>query len=120
MSLWDKLVNVLKTEPNEVLYCLNALLAMLVAWGVQATPTQTGAILTIATAVITIITTAMTRPVQIALITGAATTVLTAAATFGFHLSTAQISTGVTVLSIVLALLLRQNVTPVANLAKKQ
>jgi hypothetical protein len=63
----------------------------------------------------------MARPAKVPVITGAASTIAVAAGAFGLHLAPAALATGVTVLSAVLALVFRQNITPVAtlNAAKK-
>lgn len=105
----------LKFEPAVVLYAANAIVALLVAWGLNLSPDQTGAIATITTAAVTIYTAATTRPVVIPTITGAAATAAAAFAAFHLELSADQISTAVTAGSIVLALLLRQAVTPAAT-----
>lgn len=112
----SKILSVFKTEPAVVLYSINAALTALVAFGVHASPGQTGAVTTIAAGVITIITAVAARPVVIPTVTGAITTIATAAGAFGLHLTTAQIGAVVPVVSIILALVLRQAVTPVAAL----
>lgn len=99
-------------EPAVIVYAVNALVAALVAWGLDLTDEQTGAINTIVTAVLAAVVAAMTRPVSVSAITGAAATLMTALAAFGLDLSAEQIGTSVTVGSIILALLLRQNVSP--------
>lgn len=99
-------------EPAVIVYAVNAGVAALVAWGLDLSADQTGAINTIVTAVLAAVVAAMTRPVTVSAITGAAATVATALAAFGLHLTADQIGASVTVGSIVLALLLRQNVTP--------
>lgn len=99
-------------EPAAIAYAVNALVAMLVAWGLDLTQDQVAAVSTITTAILAAVVAAMTRPVVVSTITGAAATVLTAFVAFGLHLSADQISTAVTVGSIVLALLLRANVSP--------
>lgn len=99
-------------EPAVIVYAVNALVAALVAWGLDLSDTQTGAVNTIVTAVLAGVVAAMTRPVSVSAITGGAATVLTALGAFGLELSAEQIGTSVTVGSIILALLLRQNVSP--------
>jgi hypothetical protein len=107
----------LKFEPAMLVYCVNAVVALLVAYGLHLTDTQTGAVTTLATVAVTIWTAWMTRPVAVPIITGAVGTALAAVAAFGLDLSADQIGATVTGLSIVLALLLRQNVTPAAAVA---
>jgi hypothetical protein len=92
-----------KLNPASILFAVNAIVAMAVAWGANLSPDQTGAITAIVTGILTIVTAAATRPVGLQLILGAATAIVTAMATFGLDLTSAQIGTGVTVLSIVLA-----------------
>jgi hypothetical protein len=92
-----------KLNPASILFAVNAIVAMAVAWGAHLSPDQTGAITAIVTALLTVITAATTRPVGLQLILGGVSAIITAMATFGLHLTQAQIGTGVTVLSIVLA-----------------
>lgn len=108
-----------KFEPAVILYGVNSLVALLVAYGVDLTKDQVAAITVIATAIVAIVTAVMTRPVVVSTITGAVGSLLAAVAAFGLHLSADQIGATVTVLSIVLALLLRQNVTPAPALARR-
>jgi hypothetical protein len=105
----------LKGEPAVILYGLNAVVALAVSFGLPLTPGQTAAVTTIATGILTILAAATTRPVEVSAITGAVATALTAAAAFGLHLGDNQIGSAVTVLSLVLALVLRQNVSPAAG-----
>lgn len=105
-------MNHFKFEPAVWLYALNAGVALLVAFGFDLTQAQVAAVTTIATAVLTIVAAVMTRPVVVSTITAAAASLLTAAAAFGLHLTANQTGAVVTALSIALALLLRQNVSP--------
>lgn len=102
----------LKLEPAVIMYGINALIALLVAYGVHLTTDQTAAITVSATAVLAIVAAMMTRPIVVSTITGAVGSLLAAVAAFGLHLTADQIGATVTALSIVLALLLRQNVSP--------
>lgn len=99
-------------EPALYLYMLNSAVALLVAFGLNLSATRSAAISVIATAILSIVTAALTRPVAVGSITAAVGTGLAAAAAFGLHLSPNQTATGITALSIVLALLLRQHVSP--------
>lgn len=101
-------------EPAVWLYSINAAVALLVSYGFPLGTAQVAAISTIATAVLTVATTLLTRPVQVSALTAAVGTGLAAAASFGLHLSGDQIGTTVAALSIVLALVLRANVSPAA------
>lgn len=107
-------MNGFKFEPAVILYGVNAAVALVVAYGLDLTKTQIAAITVAATAVLAIVTAVMTRPVVVSTITGAVASLLTAVAAFGLHLTGDQIGATVTVLSIGLALLLRQNVSPAA------
>jgi hypothetical protein len=108
-------MNHLRFEPAMVVYCVNAAVALLVAYGLPLSDGQVGAVTVIATAATTIWTAWATRPVVVPTITGAVGTALAAVAAFGLDLTSDQIGATVTALSIVLALLLRQNVTPAAR-----
>jgi hypothetical protein len=93
----------LKLNPAAILFAVNALVAMLVTWGLKLSPEQAGGITAAVTAALTIVTAATTRPVGLQVILGGVTAIAVAAGTWGIHLTTAQIGTGVTVLSIILA-----------------
>lgn len=99
-------------EPAVIAYAINAGVALLVAYGLDLSQAQVQAVAVITTAVLAAVAAAMTRPVVVSSITGAAATVLAAVAAFGLDLTSDQIGATVTALSIVLALLLRQNVSP--------
>ena len=105
-------MKILGYEPATILYAVNAGVALLVSFGLGLTHDQVGAITVIATAILTIATAVVTRPIVVSTITAAVGSLLTAAAAFGLHLTADQVGSVVTALSIVLALLLRQNVTP--------
>lgn len=102
-------------EPAVWLYSINAGVALLVAYGLPLSQGQVAAISTIATALLTVVTAVMTRPVPVSALTAAVGTGLAAAAAFGLNLSADQIGTTVAALSIVLALVLRANVSPVQS-----
>jgi hypothetical protein len=110
-------LNLLRREPAVILYAVNAVVALAVSFGLHLTATQTAAVATIATAVLAIATGALTRPVEVSVISGGLAAGLTAATAFGLHLTGSQIGATVTVLSLVLALILRQNVSPAAAAA---
>ena len=106
-------------EPAAYLYAINAGVALLVAYGLPLSHGQVAAVTTIATAILTIATAIMTRPIDVSGLTAAVGIGLAAAASFGLHLSADQIGTTVAALSIVLALVLRQNVSPAAVSARR-
>jgi hypothetical protein len=108
-------VKVFGLEPSVIVYGLNALVALLVSFGLPLSHAAVAAVATVATAVLAIVVAAMTRPVVVSTITGAIGTLLVAVGAFGLHFSTDQIGAATAFLSIVLALLLRQAVTPAAK-----
>ena len=87
----------------------------------HATPAQAGAVTTITAGVAAIVTAVAARPVVVPAVTGAVATIASAAAAFGLHLTAAQIGTALPAATMILALVLRQAITPVAtlNAAKK-
>lgn len=108
MNLWQEI----RTEPATILYGLNAVLAAAVTFGLPLNHDQTAAAVVIATALLGLVTAFSTRPVVVSTVTAAAATIAAAAAAFGLHLSQAQIGSAIPVLSIVVALVLRQAVSP--------
>lgn len=110
---------ILGYEPAVLLYVLNAALAAAVSYGLPLNHAVVAATVTIATAALSAWAAFLTRPVVVSSLTSAAGTILAAMAAYGLHLSTDQIGTSVTLLSVVLALLLRQNVSPAPALARR-
>ncbi|MEV0388358.1 hypothetical protein [Nonomuraea sp. NPDC050643] len=102
-------------EPAAILYAINALVALLVAFGLGLSQVQVATISTVASAVIAIIVAIMTRPFVVSALTGAVTALMTAVAGFGLEFTADQIGATVTVLSMLLGLVLRANVTPVSG-----
>lgn len=110
-----KKVTIFGQEPAVILYAVNSLVALLVAYGLDLSQVQVAAISTIASGIVAVVVAAMTRPVVVSALTGAVSTVMAAVAGFGLEFTADQIGATVTVLSIVLALVLRANVTPVSG-----
>lgn len=109
----------IKLNPAAILFCVNALIALAVAWGAKLSPDVTAGIIAAVTALITIVTAASTRPVGLQVIVGGVAALATAAvAVFGLHVSTVQIGSAAAVLSIVLAGIFHLAHVPYA--AKKQ
>lgn len=106
-------------EPAIYLYALNSGVALLVAYGLPLNHGQVAAVTVVATAILTVITAFLTRPVDVSALTAAVGTGLVAAAAFGLHLTTDQIGSTVAALSLVLALVLRANVSPVPALSRR-
>jgi len=105
-----------ETEP--VMYLvggLNALVALLVAFWPHLSIDEAAAMTTIATGVTTGITALATRPFDVSAITAAVTTCLVATAGFGLHFDPRQLGAIVAALTIVLALVLRQHLTPIKS-----
>lgn len=100
------------------LYVINAGVAFLVAFGLPLDHGEVAAITTIATAIFAILTAVLTRPVDVPALAGAVGTGLAAGAAFGLNLTDAQIGSAVAFLSIVLALLLHQTVSPAPALQR--
>jgi hypothetical protein len=74
-----------------ILYGINAIIALAVAWGFHVSPHTVGAIDTVVAGVITLITLITVRPVEIPAIMGALTTIALALSAFGLHLTGTQV-----------------------------
>jgi hypothetical protein len=111
-TLLARLRALLAYEPAVLAWALNGGVAAVVAFLLHLGPTQTAAITTIATALAATYTAIRARPVAVSAITGAVATIATASATFGLHLAPSVTATVVTVLSAVLGLVFRANLTP--------
>lgn len=107
-------------EPAVAAWAADGGVAALAGFVFHVSSTQEAAITTICTALAALYTAVRARPVAVPALTGAVATIATAAAAFGLHLPAGVISTGVTVLSAVLALILRQNLTPAVALKPAQ
>lgn len=100
-------------EPAAILYGLQALLAVAVAFGLFGLTEDSAAwVMTIANGVMALIVAVVTRPVVVSALTGAVQTILTGAIAFGLPLTEAQMGTVIAALSVVLGLILRPNVSP--------
>lgn len=115
-SLISRLRKLWAYEPAALSWCVNGGVALICAYAFGLSGTQEAAVTTIVTALAAIATAVQARPVVIPAIVGALTTALTAAAAFGLHVSPDVLAAGSSIVSAVLALLLRQNVTPVATI----
>jgi len=103
-----------KYEPALILYGVNAGIAVAIAFGLNWTPTQSAAATVAVTAVLGIITALLTRPVSVSVIVAAFTSGLVALGAFGLHLGTPAVSSLAALLSVLLGVLLRVHVSPVA------
>lgn len=110
-----KKVTIFGQEPAMILGAVNALVALVVAYGLDLSQVQTAAISTVTSGILAIAVAVMTRPFVVSALTGAVSTVMAAVAGFGLEFTADQIGATVTVLSIVLALVLRANVSPVSG-----
>jgi hypothetical protein len=100
-------------EPAAVLYGVQALLSVAVAFGAFGLTDESAAwVLTIANGVMALIVAIVTRPFVVSAVTGAIQTILTAAVAFGLPLSEAQTGTIIAALSVALGLMLRPNLSP--------
>jgi hypothetical protein len=111
------LKNLWHYEPVVLAWALNGGLAAFLAFVVHLSSTQEASVTTILTAIVAIYTAVKTRPVAVTVITGAVATVAVAAGAFGLHLQANTIGAVTVILGAVLALVLRQNVTPAAALS---
>ena len=113
MTTIRRLAALARDEPAVLAYALSAAVTAWAAFGFRAPPHDVADVSLIATAVTTIATAFATRPASVPVITGAIVEILTLAGAFGLHLSSAQIGAATPLVSVVVALLLRQAVTPV-------
>lgn len=107
-------MKILGRDPAAILYGLQSLLAVLVAFG-TITGSAADYSMTVANGAMALIVALTTRPVVVAAITGAAQTILTGMVSFGLPgltFTTEQQGVIIAALSAVLALLLRQNQSP--------
>lgn len=104
---------VFKTEPALVTNLAGTAAALIAAFGVNVTQVQEAAIVTIASALITIVTAFTAKPVKVSVITGAVVTGLTAAAAFGLKLSPDSLAMVTSALGYLIpGLLLRMHLVP--------
>lgn len=110
--MWTKLKALLAYEPAVLAWAINGGLAAALVFIFHLDATQAAAVTTITTALAAAFTAIKARPVAVSVLVGAAATVATACAAFGLNLTPQLIATGVAVLSAVLGLVFRQNLTP--------
>lgn len=106
---------ILKYEPVILAWVLSGGLAVLLGNVIHISSTQEAAVTTIATALVGIFTWLRTSPHAVSGLVAFISTIAVAASAFGLHLSSAEIGAGVSILSGVLALLLRSHVSPIVN-----
>ena len=110
----ERILNYVRTEPAVILLAINALGALVLAWAAGSISAHTlGIILTASTAVLSLIVALLARPVVVPVVKGAALSVLVAFSSFGvLHLTAPRIAAVTAVLSILVGLLFRTNLTP--------
>jgi hypothetical protein len=100
-------------EPAVILYVINALVAFLATIpAIGLTAESSGWVMTIANGVVALLVAVLTRPFVVSALTGALSTVLTGLAAFGLPFTEQQTGAFVMVVSAVLGLVLRANVSP--------
>lgn len=109
----QRAVTLARNEPAVLAYAISAAITAWAAFGFRAPPHDVADVSLISNALVTIVTALATTPRSVPVITGAIVELLTTAGGFGLHLSSAQIGAAAPLISIVVALLLRQAVTPV-------
>jgi hypothetical protein len=112
--------SLLAEEPAVVAWSINGGLAMLIAYAFHWNHTWQAAAATIITALATGMSALLAKPRHIQVVLGALTTILTAAATFGYHMTAHTEAIVLSVASVVLAFLFRQNLSPVASPQRKE
>lgn len=109
----------LAEEPAIAAFLTSGGVALLGAYVFHWDHTVQAAVATTVTALAAIYSALRARPAHIQVAVGALAALITAAATFGLHLSAHTESIALALASIVLGFLFRQNITPVA-LARKR
>jgi hypothetical protein len=115
----QRLTRWLAAEPAVILYAISAGVTAWAAFGFRTPAHGVAAVEMIGAALVTLITAFATRPVSVPIVTGAVSELATAASAFGLHMTAAQIGALTPVVSIVVALLLRQAITPVVSMKKR-
>lgn len=106
-------IKIFGREPAVILYVINAIVAFLATLpAVGLTEESAGWVMTIANGVIALLVALLTRPFIVSVLTGALSTILTGLASFGLPFSEQQTGAFVFLVSAVLGLLLRSNVSP--------
>ena len=113
-SLLARLRTLAAYEPAVLAWAASGGLAVALAFLFHLSHTQEAAVTTIAAALATVYVAARARPVEGPAVIGALVTAVTAAAAFGLHVPVRDISVGEAVVSAVMALMFRANLTPAA------
>lgn len=119
LSIWTRLKALfVANEPAIIAWSANGGIALIVSYLTPLPHAEVGAITIITTALAGIYTAATTRPVAVSVITSALSTIATAVGFFGLHLPSADVTAGLSILSVLLGLLTRQAVTPAVRLRR--
>jgi len=106
-------VKIFGREPAVWLYVINAIVAFLATIpAVGLTEESAGWVMTIASGVVALLVALLTRPFVVSALTGALSTILTGMASFGLPMTEQQTGAFVIMVSAVLGLVLRSNVSP--------
>lgn len=116
----SRLLNLIRTEPAVFLAALQAAITLAAQFGLTLTADETGGLLAATSALLALITAAMTHPFKLAALTGFVTTVGTVLLAFGVpHIAPGLVSAVNMVIVAVFAFVaVRPQVTPVASLRK--
>ena len=111
------MLKLLKTEPAAAyITALGTIVALIVAFA-HLDGTQAGYLAAISTGLGTLLTAAFARPVNVAVISGAAGTILQALVLFNVHLASGEIAAVVGAVNLILGyIIMRPALTPVATL----
>jgi hypothetical protein len=118
-TIWNYLRRILTEEPAILAWAAGGGLAMLSAYWLHFSKTQEAAAAAVLTALAAVVTAIATREKLVSVIPGALAAILAAAGAFGYHLPPKTIAMILAAASVLLGLVFRANVTPVA-LARKR
>lgn len=116
----SRFANLIKTEPAVFLAAVQAAITLLAQFGFTLTTAQTGGLLAATSALLALITAAMTHPFKLAALTGFVTTAGTLLISFGIpHVAAGEVSAVNMVIVAAFAFAaVRPQVTPLASLRK--
>lgn len=103
-------------EPAFWTMFVQALLVLLVSFGLNLTEVQTGAIIAVVNGVLGVVLAFATRPINIGVFVTLFQVLFTLIATFGLNITTEQIGSATAFLGLILFLFVRQQVVPLATL----
>ena len=118
-TLWLRLKTLLAYEPAVASWAGAGGLSLLLAYLFHLTSTEEAAVTTVAAAAATVYTAVRARPSDVPAIIGALTTIGGAAAAFGFHPPAHVTAAAAALVSTVLPVLLRVNLTPAAEIRRQ-